>query len=273
MRVVPTKAQWRKWSLPSRLTVVGAYLAAIPIAGTLLSGVGNALHDHLASIFWISTQSLSEDYFHRYTGRSLHDTALKIEVEYPRIRSLVQSAVVAHANEEIRESIADNLKPDVLILQSSFSTLVNDGQILSLLFKRYTFYRGAFNGDGSYGALNISVRDNRFIEFYDVFDIRSAPLLQVKALLQSRLERSCPLGNRMANEGYVPRFAISDSALVFLFSEYEVTAGACGAFTVAISYKDLGPLMRQDGPLGSKYIASGHWDGRENKRRLVGVYW
>jgi hypothetical protein len=31
VRLIPTKAEWRKWSLPSKLTCVGTYLGAVSI--------------------------------------------------------------------------------------------------------------------------------------------------------------------------------------------------------------------------------------------------
>lgn len=41
--LIPTKAQWREWSLPSKLTCIGAYLGALSLAVTVIFSVWPAL--------------------------------------------------------------------------------------------------------------------------------------------------------------------------------------------------------------------------------------
>jgi hypothetical protein len=273
MHLIPSKKQWNNWSLPSKLTAIGAYLTLIPFAISIVSMAGNAVYDYLDQQYWIREKVLSNEVFRKYTGKSMIDNGLNIEVVYPQIKPLFVKSIFLHANKEITDSIVSNLKPDLVELTSKYSITMRSDRILSIIFESYSYYQSAFNGDGSFGSINIDLRSNQFIDFFDVFDLRKGPVEEIKKLLRKKLDDDCVLDDRLESEKYIPRFALTEREITFLFSEYEVTIGACGHFTIRIPYEEVAGYIRKDGPVGDKFKAITNWDGREHKKKGVGIYY
>ena len=68
---------------------------------------------------------------------------------------------------------------------------------------------------------------------------------------------------------FIPRFYLTSKSVVFVFSEYEVTPGACGSKEVQIRYTDINRFLRSDGPLGLLVPASGDWQASDHFVRGV----
>nr|WP_321513831.1 DUF3298 domain-containing protein [uncultured Pseudodesulfovibrio sp.] len=272
MHLLPKQRQWQNWSLPNKYTTIGTLLSLLAIIIPCSSYVLNRSYDYIYSKYWIETESLSNQIFHKFTGKDITDDDLKIEVTYPIIRSLIGRPIFDQTNEELLASIAGNLNNDIIAFNASFDISMHNDRILSILFDRYTYYHLAMNGDGSYGSINIDIRSNRYIEFYDVFDIKKNPLSKIKEILFYKL-KDCLLDEYYLNQDYIPRFAFSNTGVIFIFSEYEVTVGACGHLKVEIPYDEIGVFLRKDGPLGDKFKPTAKWDGREFKKSAIGIYY
>lgn len=273
MYLIPKKDQWKRWSLPSKLTAIGAYLAIVPVALSVLSVAGNAAYDYVDNHYSVVEKQLSEEVFRKHTGKGLQDSGLHIEVSYPEITSIFDNPAFEQANTEIMESIISNLKPNLIDLLRKYSISLQNNRVLSITFESYSYYQGAFNGDGSYGSINIDLKNDTFIEFFDVFDVRKQPVKEVKVILKSHIEDGCIMKDKWNDDRYIPRFSLTDKGVLFLFSEYEATIGACGHSTVEVPYRELGMYIRKDGPIGHEFKASANWDGREHKKNSVGIYY
>jgi hypothetical protein len=273
MYLIPNKDQWKKWSLPSKLTVISAYLAIIPIVISIISISGNAVYGYLSHQYSIHEELLSNEMFSKNTGKNITDPGLSIKVVYPHIKSLMSKSIFQQANKEIIDSIVSNLKPDVIDLLRKYSITMKNDRVLSIMFESYSYYQGALNGDGSFGSINIDLKNDQFIEFFDVFDVRKNPVIEIKRILRKKLDERCILDDHLNSERYIPRFSLSENEVIFLFSEYEATAGFCGHFTIGIPYDDVSSYIRKDGTVGSKFKASANWDGREHKKNGVGIYY
>ena len=272
MNAFPSKQQWKNWSLPSKLTAIGTYLAVTILVVSILTGAVTAFYDLLQKQYWITETNLKNSVFKEYTGKNMDTKPLEIKASILKINSIFKRQIFNQANKEIFDTLKSNLKPNVFELRRENQISLKNKRILSIIFKNYSYYEGAFNGDGSYGAINIDLKNDQHIEFYDLFDIKKNPLNSVKKILREHLTCSI-FESKYDDNQYIPRFALSEKEVIFLFSEYEVSPGICGYYTVKIAYELLGSLIRKDGPIGNKFNSTGNWDGREHKKSGVGMYY
>lgn len=88
-----------------------------------------------------------------------------------------------------------------------------------------------------------------------LFVVNAQLYLDSVGALAFRRDQAIPAESTFHDAGYGFRglnsnFQITDSGLVYLFNAYEIASGAYGESTAFLSWEQLKPVIRSDGPLG-----------------------
>lgn len=85
MKLLPTKAQWKKWSLPSKMTAVGLYITIVPLIFSMISyvliNVGHWLDEQVD----ITTVTLSLADIEKESGITFNHDEANMKVTYPKL--------------------------------------------------------------------------------------------------------------------------------------------------------------------------------------------
>ena len=114
-------------------------------------------------------------------------------------------------------------------------------------------------------AINIDPSEEKSIDFFDIFDARRNALAEIKNKIRKGIKsKNCEYFSEFLNNpSFIPRFFIKTDSIEFIFSQYEVSPGYCGSFTVDIPLKEVLEFLRRDGPLGYILSPTGSWIARD----------
>lgn len=271
--MIPTKKQWSKWSLPSKLTAISAYLA-----------FATALIGFVAFFLSEGEEYLSKRYSIEPVEVDLRDLGIQLNLDedaaefkssvtYPKFSALINTDVFTRANTEILDSVNSYLTENTQGIRYDYDVTIKTSKVASLYLDIWYMDKRRWNQDGYYGAINIDIEKRTYIEFYDLFDVRKGALEAVKDILRYELCAD-PIQNdvfreRFISNSYIPKFSIGENEIVFLFSEYEVTPGACGHLKVKIPISTLSEYLRKDGVLGGLASTSNTWKARDYLKEWI----
>ncbi|EPQ9972214.1 MULTISPECIES: RsiV family protein [Vibrio] len=263
--MLPTKNQWEKWTLPSKMTAVGFYLAVLSIITSIISFVSITGYEALSEQYDIYEVQPSPKMMNDQMSGNYYERQSDISISYPQISSYLDNDFFEILNSEIEASALGYLAENLYEYSFSYSVGITGKHLLSVKMNQYYYYYSAANGNSSTFAINIDPLGSRVIDFYDVFDARRDSLNGIKSLLRSKLDKQCAIfEEKYQQSSYVPRFFINEEGVEFLFSEYEVTPGVCGSFGINISFEKLVSYIKVDGPLGVLVPATGKWQAEEH---------
>lgn len=252
----PSREEWRRWSLPDKLTTIAFYITVIPIF--LYAAV--EVRDFLAEKINVKAvdvrSNLGLPEYKSISGGDIHGV-------YPSVNSVIPSSFLARINEEVANSIESYFLPGLLEYNVRYEVGVLSSELVSFKVYQYYYYEGAANGNESEFAYNFNPKNKTHIDFFDVFDVRKNAFQGLKGLITKAVESKCDSGvfpDLINDASYVPRFFIKANGVDFVFSEYEITPGVCGSFTLFFSFDDVRKYLRWDGPLGYLAPASGEWE-------------
>ncbi|MEH2922417.1 DUF3298 domain-containing protein [Samsonia erythrinae] len=267
MQLLPNKAQWKKWSLPSKMTAVGLYLTVIPLAFSAMSYVLVSLGHWLDKRVDVTSVTRSLADIEKESGITFNHDEANIQVNYPQLTYLLPNKFLAGINQEIENNVMSYINEYLLEYHVDHEIGLLSENMVSLRINQYYYYKGALNGDNSQFAINLQPGDDRIIDFFDIFDARRDALNEIKALITDKIGEVCEYGifaDKLEKPGFIPRFFMTPDTINFIFSEYEITPGVCGGVTVKISYDELIDYIRNDGPLGQLKPQAGAWTAGEH---------
>jgi len=179
-------------------------------------------------------------------GKAVFTDRADVKISAPVIKSLIPRKIFKQANEIPDGLIKPFITKETVYLSLSYDVLLADSRYISMLLHRSSYFDRAAHGDSSVTPVNIDIRNNRFIGFYDIFDKTKDPLPAVKKLIKNKIGDTCPLFDTLDSADFVPRFALKKGAVDFVFSKYEITPGYCDSFEVNIPMTALEGLLRSD---------------------------
>ncbi|WP_409306643.1 hypothetical protein [Pectobacterium sp. B1J-3] len=267
MTLIPSKKQWNGWSLPSKMTAIGFYIAIIPFIFSVISYLTLTAKQYLAEQISIKSVTLSPSDIKKQTGMTLAAKEADIQINYPTIDYLLPNDFLKRINNELKENVISYLTDNLLEYRVDYEIGLTSKNIISLRVDQYYYYEGAANGNNSQFSINIDPQNQRTIDFFDIFDARRNALNEIKEIIAYKITDVCEYGlftDKLEKASFIPRFVITPSAIHFIFSEYEITPGVCNGVTVSIGYDELIGYIRNDGPLGELKPQSGSWAAGEH---------
>lgn len=270
-KFLPTREQFDKWSLPSKYSAIGFYIAIIPI---LLYSIPTSFlwsYEKLQeySLNYLTIKEInytfkfnSETLKNDISNSSINREHKKFDFVYPQIHTFFIDNYIDFINQEIKENILNVYQENLFEYNSSYEIGIVTPQLLSLKWNQYTYYYPGVNGDNSVFAINIVPNEKRSLEFFDIFDARLNALENVKEMIKNKheSENGCEFNENFEMTNFVPRFFIKNDGIEFIFSEYEASPGVCGSISVFLEHQRLENNYRQDGPLGIFIKTTRTWD-------------
>lgn len=273
MKLLPTKKQWNKWSLPSKLTAISAYLA---FGTVIISSMGMVLtkgEEFLSKKYSIESIKVDLEKLGPQLSIDAESAEFKSSVTYPQFSAVIDKDVFRRANAEILDSVNSYLTSNTQGIRYDYEVATKNSRIASLYLNIWYMDKRRWNQDGYYGSINIDIKNRTYIEFYDLFDVRKGSLDAIKDILRYKLcddpIESDVFRERFISNSYIPKFAIGENEIIFLFSEYEVTPGVCGHLQVKVPISTLSDYLRKDGVLGEKASTSNTWKARNYLREWI----
>lgn len=267
MYLIPSKSQWKKWSLPSKMTAVGLYISLGTIIFGVVSYIAITANYHLSKVYSIDENIVSKNTFQELMDGNYESRSEKINVRYPTIDSLMTSDFILSINEEIEENALSYLDESIMEYEFDYEVGIESDELLSIKMEQYYYYHMAMNGNSSIFTIIINPSSNSILDFFDIFDARLNALGGIKKIIKSKLlESSCNgLFEDIFNKAsFIPRFHLKYKEIEFVFSEYEITPGVCGSVAVNVGYDEVVEFIDRDGPLGRIVPASGTWQAEHH---------
>lgn len=217
--------------------------------------------------YQVKEEIISTDIYKKILGINSPSEDLNIDIKFPSFKYLFKNKLLARVNEEILNDVFSKLSPEISDYSFEYEVLQDNPQFLTIKFDSFTFYKGSLNGDNSIGSINIDIKNNRYIEFFDIFDANKNSQDEIKEIILEKIEEKCSgvLKEKFIKNSYIPRFILDKEKIHFLFSEYEVTAGFCGALSVEVPYSELVDFFRKDSVFSPLLKLTGNWTAERNK--------
>lgn len=270
-KVFPTTNQWKRWSLPSKLTALAFYLSLAMILISVISYSTIKIQKYLDSIIYIKENHVDVNMIDKTILLKNLEYNGKIKVRYPQIEHILPNKFLDKINDEIEKNAIEHLRKDIINYNFNFEKGIVTPHLVTLKIEQYYYYHRAANGNASILSININPYSQKIIDFFDVFDQRRDALNEIKSIISEKTKKECGsiFSDDLEKSSYIPRFFIKKESLEFIFSEYEITPGACGSFSIDIPYSDIIELIRHDGPLASIVSPAGNWEASEIFRRNI----
>lgn len=253
------------WDSSNKITVVSFYLTLVPMVFSVFVYASVKIEGYLSSKISVDEVVKGEKDFDGVFSSLKLDR--KIQISYPYVNALLSSDFIDGVNKEIEGNVLGAIQDNLVDYDVSYKVGVLSKRLISLSVHQYYYYEGGANGNGSEFALNFDPSKGRFFDFFDVFDARRDALVEVKKKILKKINVVCEYGvfdGKFDKASYIPRFFITKRGMEFVFSEYEVTPGVCGSFSVELLYKDISKYLKSDGPLGVLAPASGTWEAGDH---------
>ncbi|WP_418186015.1 RsiV family protein [Aliarcobacter vitoriensis] len=269
-KILPTKKQFNKWSLPSKYSALSFYFYIISLMyliPTSLFWSYEKLEEY--SLNYLKIKEIKhtfnfndETIKNEITNDEIKRKYNKFNIVYPQIDSFIINNYIHDINQEIKDNILDAYQENLFEYTGEYEIGVVTPHLLSLKWYQYTYYYSAINGNASVFAFNIVPNKKQSLEFFDIFDARLDALKNVKEMIKNKhmSENGCDFFDRFESTNFVPRFFIKNDGIEFIFSEYEVSPGVCGSMSVFLEHHRLENNYRQDGPLGIFIKNTRTWD-------------
>lgn len=259
----------RAWS-PSVSTASG-YLAIFTAAASVATFTGNLVYDLSKEVYWISEEHISREQARILSGISL-DTELKeYELKYPRIKTIVPNEFARSVNDKLVSLSLSMLRPESYSHTVDYRVTLDSGGMLSIVMRAFVYYDRALNPSESIFSFNVDMRRGNYIDLFDIFRGGYQAIDAVKQVLRPYVDEKCDSVFDIAyyDDEFVPRFALHDEYIEFIFSEYEVAPGFCGAFSALVPYQEFSRLIDYGGPLADKAYPVGAWNAEERRWELL----
>ena len=271
VKVFPTKNQWKKWTLPSKLTALAFYLSVATILISVISYTTIKVQDYLNSVIYVKENNIDVNSIDKAILLKNIEYNGDIKVKYPQIKHILSNKLLDKINEEIKRNATEHLRKYIIDYNFNYKEGIVTPKLLTLKIEQYYYYYGAANGNASIFSINVDPNSQKIIDFFDVFDQRRNALNEIKSIIYKKAKKECAsvFNDDLEKSSYIPRFFIKKESIEFIFSEYEITPGACGSFTIDIPYSEIIELIRHDGPLALIVSPAGNWEASEIFRRSI----
>ncbi|MDY0144121.1 MAG: RsiV family protein [Bacteroidales bacterium] len=274
MRIFPTKTQWKKWSLPSKLSVIGVYITTLSFIIFLITIIPSSKKYDSSNnqtiisqlnydVFNYIIDSLSIDFSYPYKGewKDFYGLNNTYNVTYPVIKFKDNILVENKVKEQIREIFMfweldiDNIEKSTWEgeIKSNFKVVYKIHNLLGIRIETFWYGMGAAHGNISITSLNLNMANGEIFEFKDIFRSWSSDSIK-QLLIEKLLNHSCVcVDEKVEIDNYDDKnFYFDSTGINVVFSKYEVACGACGPVEVKLLYNEILDLINPNGPM--KYI-------------------
>jgi len=259
LSLFPTRRQWNGWSLPSKLTAIGTYIAVLTLIFAILN-------------FFIGLYLTRDN--PRIDFRTFNDLPMGLVVDsdisstefqlivarYPYVSGLRSADFSQYVNSRIEQVAFGGVeRRDLLEHRSEWEVGTANATLLSLASHNRTYYRGRANFPFIYRSLNFDVRNGVEVKASDLF-LPSARRFFERYTYDFLTDRDIGafIDPDSIHPNYFPNlseidFLISNDEIVLLFSSYQVTAGSVGSVRIPIKLERLAHLFVRGSVLESYY--------------------
>ncbi len=263
MKLIPTKKQWKNWSLPSKLTTIGA-LAGILSLMTSLFPQSNIKDNNVFDI-QIDTQSVEysnlrevePDRMNRMTP--VYDFEFKsYDIEFPKIvfesNTIVERKINKLIYNEFKNwgvdlnNIIESNRPGEF--NTEYTIVYRYRNLLGIRFFIYWNTIGAAHPNHALKTFNINLENGEIFEYKDIF--RSWETENINSLLIKKLknhECDCIDEDLEFDDEGNRNFYFENKKIIVVFGKYEVACGVCGPIEVALDFKEIRDFVNPNGPL------------------------
>lgn len=269
VKAVKAVKSLRSWS--SSVSIASAYLAIFTAFASVAAFTGNFVYDWARSVYWISEEGLSPAEAKKHAGISSTVEIEDYELQFPKIETILPNRFLQEVNDKILSLSYSQMAPSSRSHMVSYDVALSSKSVLSFVLKIFVFYDGALNPSESVFSFNIDMRNGHYIDILDIFRGGYQTIGVVKNIILPYVYEECDGVFEQAyfDKQFVPRFALHDKHIEFIFSEYEVTPGVCGSFSVPVSYQEFSRLIDYSGPLADKAFPVGVWNAEEHRWGLL----
>jgi hypothetical protein len=141
-------------------------------------------------------------------------------------------------------------------LEGNFSTTYASGALLSLRFSIVTYVSGGAHPTSQAGSINLAVGTGNTIALQDLFTDPTAAAAALAPKAHDSLANQ--LGDSLIWDGkassldfFATGWVFTADGLQFNWNQAEIATSAAGRPSVVISWSDLKPLLKSDGPAAS----------------------
>lgn len=288
LSLIPSKKQYKNWSLPSKYTTLAFFLALFMVPFTLIPlFLGDDSEEQRKQIQQTVEQTAKETqdqlkkYFpkEKYLNNYMIDIKNKkifyqttvdllpdikrdviLDIEYPEIIYPEDTHIQDKVNEFIKEKFNDRLGVNLSAgtdksnwvghVRSKYKIKYQIKNLLGITIEAYFYGLGAGTAHNMLIPLNINLANGDYFEFKDIF--RSKGIVHVNLLIKERLRRHPSYDMIFDIDNISIRddqgFFLRDGVIFIVFDKYEIAAGAASVIEVGISIEDLREYINPNGP-------------------------
>lgn len=267
MRLLPTKDQWRAWSLPSRLTAIGTYLTIFSFL-VWVAGFASAIIQNRNGM----SIHFEEHYENTKGFGSFYDSETKdltiLSSRFPVVAGLRNEDFMKYMNTRIKSVAYEGVdRQDLYEYRTDFTLAAENSMIVSIYASERAYYYGAANYPFIYKSLNFDLINEREFNLSDALFPAAREFFEDEAenYLHERGVASF-IGKGEIRPNYFnslkdQSFAIQGDMLLLLFSSYEIASGSDGAFEIPIPLHKIRSYLRP-GAILDLYYSSIYLNGQ-----------
>ncbi|WP_420390983.1 hypothetical protein [Marinobacter sp.] len=259
------------WQWGSSASVAAAYWALVAGFLSVVVFLGNALYDWAGTVYWVSEKSMSKEEAIRRADIFLENEIEEFDISYPKITTILPNRFFQSFNSDMERVAFGHLNERSRLHILNYRVTRNSGGILSLVIESDVYYHLNLNQSSSLTAINIDIKNERYLDLMDFFRGEYGSINYAKNIIRRFVEKRCAsiFDSAYHDPTYIPRFALHDEHFEFIFSEYEVTPGVCGSFSVDVPYQEFSRLIDYGGPLADKAYPVGAWNAESHRWKLL----
>ena len=270
MRLIPTREQWAKWSLPSKLTAIGTLLGLLSIILTLIpfnkseEKVANNVEENKIYVPSINYEIKVDS---SLVELSIPDNELRKDFPGAMKKYHIKYPIIKYENNTYVEGKINNLIKtffshwDVDInnirlskwpgeINCNYDIAYKIHNLLGIRFNLFWYSTGAAHGNEEIITYNINLSKGELFDYRDLFE--SEYVSKIDTMLAQKIRvHDCPcIFNGFKFDNNERRdFYFKYDGIVIVFRKYEVACGVCGPIEIKLLYSEIKEFVKQNGPL------------------------
>ncbi|MFL0252455.1 DUF3298 domain-containing protein [Clostridium neuense] len=190
-------------------------------------------------------------------------TPEKFDIEYPFIQNDNSDKVISKINNNIIDEVSKLFRSQVLLPEEvdfneifgTYEIMLNNDDILSILFSMYTYVNKAAHGVTAYSSLTVNTKTGQLYSFNDLFNPKMNYIPIINEISKQYIkDNNIPLINEYNGITKDQQFYLTEDKLVIYYQPYEYTPGYYGIFKIEIPYDKIKNLITPLSPISKLMV-------------------